>query len=162
MCTVTWWNILRNDRRQFIQMKVKDVLTGRVSELKENTDTKYEVLEKEEKDLHHSYRDGDIEVFFTPEGEEVQCPHHAAEEAIRWQAESYTGFYVNGELVSVSAPRMCIATVAECEPPVKGAGTGMKDAVLDNGVRIKVSNIIAVGDRVRVDTEALEFKERVQ
>lgn len=161
MCTVVWWNILRNDRRQFIQMRIKDILTGRVQELKETSDSKFEVLDKEEKDLSYSYRDGQDEVFFTPEGEEIRCPAHAAEDALKWEAETYTGFYIDGKLVSVSAPRMCIATVAETDPPVKNAGTGQKDAKLDNGITIKVSQIVAVGDRVKVDTEALEFKERV-
>jgi elongation factor P len=161
MCQVTAWEILRNDRRQFVKMKVRDVLTGRLSELKENSDSKFDVLDKEEKELSHSYRDGLDEVFFTPEGEEIRCPVHAAEDALQWEADSYTGFYIDGQLVSVSAPRMCVATVQQCEPPMKNAGTGMKDALLDNGVTIKVSQIVDVGDRVRIDTESMEFKERV-
>ena len=44
MCNVIYWNILRNDRRQFVQMKVKDLLTGRVQEMKEHGETKYEVV----------------------------------------------------------------------------------------------------------------------
>src|SRR5689334_14010596 len=56
MCSVVWWNILRNDRRLFVQMRIKDIESGRVQELKEHGDTKFEVLDKEEKDLTHSYR----------------------------------------------------------------------------------------------------------
>src|SRR5690606_9806103 len=48
MATVVWWNILRNDRRQFVQMRIRDLETGRLKELKENGDTRFEVLEKEE------------------------------------------------------------------------------------------------------------------
>jgi hypothetical protein len=37
----------------------------------------------------------------------------------------------------------------------------MKDALLDNGVKIRVSQLVEIGDRVRLDPETLEFKERV-
>jgi len=160
-CVVLRWGILRNDRRQFVQMKVRDVETGRVSEMKVASDVKFEVLDKSERELIHSYRDGIDEVFFTAEGEEVRCATAAAEDALRWPAESYMGLYVDGVLISISPPSNAVLEVAETTPPMKNAGTGMKDAVLENGVKIKVSQIIDVGDRVRVDTETEEFRERI-
>jgi hypothetical protein len=33
--------------------------------------------------------------------------------------------------------------------------------VLDNGITVKVGMVIKEGDRVRVDTETLEYKDRV-
>jgi len=160
-CIVVKWSILRNDRRQFVVMKVRDVESGRLSEMKVNSDAKFDTLDKSERALMHSYRDGIAEVFFTEDGEEVRCPVHAAEEALLWPSESYTGLYVDGKLISISPPAQAVIEVAETTPPMKGAGTGMKEAVLANGVKIKVSQIIAVGDRVRVDTDAMEFRERV-
>jgi elongation factor P len=161
MCAVVWWNILRNDRRQFVQLKLKDIQSGRVSELKEHGDTRFEILDKEEVELSHSYRDGPDEVFFTAEGEEVRCPVAAAEDALRWPADAYVGFYVSGRLVSVSPPKTAIVTIAETAPPIRNAGTGMKEAILENGLKVKVGLLADVGDRVRIDTETLEFKERV-
>lgn len=161
MCTVTWWNILRNDRRLFVQMKLKDLQTGRVTELKEHGDSKYEVLDKEEREIMHSYRDGPAEVFFTPEGEEIRCPAAAAEDALRWPADSYTGFFVNGNLVAVFPPRHAVVEIAETTPPIKNAGTGQKEATLVNGMKVKVNMLCDVGDSVRLDTETLEFKERI-
>ncbi len=159
-CVVVRWSILRNDRRQFVVMKIKDVETGRVSELKEVSSAKFEVLDKSEQELSHSYRDGVDEVFFTPDGDEVRCPAHAAEDALLWPAETYRGLYVDGRLISISPPAQAVIEVTETTPPMKNAGTGMKDAVLANGVKIKVSQIVDIGDRVRVDTETLEFRER--
>ncbi len=158
MCTVSHWNILRNDRRLFVQMKLRDIVSGRTTEMKEHAETKFDVLESQTVDLTHSYRDGDDEVFFTAEGEEVRCAHDAAAEALRWTAETYVGFFVDGRLLTVSPPKTVVATVVETPP--KGGGTGMKEALLDNGVRIKVGQIIAPGDRVRLDPETLQFKER--
>ncbi len=162
MCTVIHWNILRNDRRLFVQMKLKDLQTGRVTELKEHGDSKYEVLDSETLELTHSYRDGEEEVFFDPNGNEVRCMHAAAEDALLWEADSYQGFYVNGQLVTISTPATVVGVVADTTPPMRGGGgSGLKDAVLTNGVKVRVGLLTDVGDKVRLDPETLEFKERV-
>ncbi|HEU4418640.1 MAG TPA: hypothetical protein VFT55_06850 [Planctomycetota bacterium] len=161
MCTVVWWNILRNDRRAFVQLRIKDLQAGRVTELKEHTDSKWEVLDKEEKDLSHSYRDGIDEVFFTPDGDEVRCAVAAAEDALKWPAETYKGFFVDGSLVAVFPPKHAILKITETSPPIRGAGTGQKEAIVENGLKVKVNLLCDVGDKVRLDTETLEFKERI-
>jgi elongation factor P len=160
-CTVIHWNILRNDRRLFVQMKLRDLETGRVTELKEHGDTKYELLENEVVDLTHSYRDGNHEVFFDPHGEEHRIAHAAAAAALLWEAESYRGFFVSGHLVNVSAPQSVVAKVKETAPPLRGGGSGLKDAVLENGIKVRVGLLVGPGDKVRLDPETLEFKERV-
>jgi len=161
MCTVTYWNILRNDRRQFVQMKVKDLMSGRVQEMKEHGETKYEVLETEKIDLTHSYRDGNDEVFYTAAGEEYRVGHEAAADALLWEGSTYKGLLADGKLVTIELPMSVIGTVTETAPPMKGGGSGTKDAVLSNGVKVRVSLLTAVGDKVRLDPETLEFKERV-
>jgi elongation factor P len=162
MATVIWWNILRNDRRAFVQMHIKDLQNGRVTELKEHTDSKWEVLDKEELDLSHSYRDGQEEVFYKEDGEEVRCPIAAAEDALQWPAEAYIGFFVDGALVTVMPPRFSVLKITETTPPLRGVGSGQKDAVLENGMKVKVNLLCDVGDRVRIDTETKEFRERLQ
>jgi elongation factor P len=116
ICTVTSWNILRNDRRQFVQMTLKDLLSGRVSELKEHGDTKYEVLESSQVDLSHSYRDGPDEVFYDPDGVEYRCSVEAVKDALVWSADAYKGMLVDGKLVTVTTPSSVIATVTETAP----------------------------------------------
>jgi elongation factor P len=160
-CTVIFWNILRNDRRTFVQMKLKDLLTGRISEVKDHGDTRYEVLDSEVIDLAHSYREGNDEIFYTPEGEEYRCPAAAVEDALLWKTDTYKGLLVDGKLVTISLPQSVVATVADTAPSMRGVGSGQKDAVLDNGVKIKVGMLVNVGDRVRLDPETLEYKERI-
>jgi elongation factor P len=160
-CTVIFWNILRNDRRTFVQMRLKDLLTGRITELKEHGDSKYEVLDSEIIDLAHSYREGNDEIFYTPAGEEYRCPIPAVADALLWKTDTYKGLLVDGKLVTISLPQTVVATVADTSPSIKGVGSGQKDAVLDNGIKIKVGMLVNNGDRVRVDPETLEYKERV-
>lgn len=162
-CTVIYWNILRNDRRTFVQMKLKDLESGRITELKEHSESKYEVLDSETIELTHSYRDGDDEVFYTPEGVEYRCPHAAVEEQLLWKVDAYKGLLVESHLVTVSMPSSVVARVADTAPPIKGGGgSGLKDALLENGVKVRIGLIVATGDRVRLDPETLEYKERVQ
>ena len=161
MCTVVWWNILRNDRRAFVQMRIKDLENGRTTELKEHTDSKWEVLDKEEKDLTHSYRDGEAEVFFTPDGDEFRCPAPAAEDALKWPADTYNAVFVDGQMVAINPPKHSIVEITETAPPIRGAGSGQKEALLANGMKVKVNLLCDVGDKVRIETETLEFKERI-
>jgi elongation factor P len=161
ICTVIHWNILKNDRRQFVQLKVKDLQTGRITEFKEHGDNKWDLLENSVVELSHSYRDGTEEVFYSEDGEEFRCPEEAAKDALVWSSEIYRGLIVEGRLVAVSPPTSVIATVAETSPPHRGGGSGLKDAVLDNGVKVRVGLIVDVGDKVRLDPETLEFKERI-
>lgn len=162
MCTVTWWNILRNDRRQFVQMRIKDLQSGRIQELKEQSDSRFEVLDKEQRRMAHSYTDGEAEVFFTDAGDEFRCSKVAAEDALKWPAENYTAVFVDNELVTVEPPAFSVIEVTETSPPVRGVGSGTKEAKLANGMSMKVSQLCDVGDKVRVDTETGEFKERVK
>ena len=161
-CTIVHWNIWKSDRRSRIQMKFKDVLTGRTSEVTAQPDDRYTTLESETIDLEHSYRDGPEEVFYSKSGEEYRCPADPVEDVLRWKSDNYRGLLVDGYLLTVNLPPSVIATVAETEPGVRGAGSGLKEAVLENGIKVKVGLVINVGDRVRIDTETLEYKERVQ
>jgi elongation factor P len=161
IATVIHWNAWKSDRRSKIQLKFKDLLTGRVSELTCQADDKFEILESEKISLSHSYQDGNDEVFYTPEGEEYRCPAPAVEDVLKWKAESYQGLLVDGKLVTVAAPASVVATVTDTTPPIKGVLNGLKDATLDNGLVVKVGMVINIGDRVRIDTESMEYKERV-
>jgi translation elongation factor P/translation initiation factor 5A len=161
MCTVTDWSIMRNDRRQYVFVTLKDLQTGRISELKENGDTKFEVLEKENVDLSHSYSDGSEEVFYDEDGGEYRCPKEAAADALLWPAETYLGFVVNEKLVSVSPPNSVIVRVKDTAPPIKSGSNSFKDAILENGIKVRVSQLVASGERVRVDPLSLEFRERI-
>ena len=160
MCTVIEWSIMRNDRRQYVFVTLRDLHTGRVTELKEHGDTRFEVLENEKVELSHSYQDGLEEVFYDKEGGEYRCSAEAAKDALMWICDNYVGFLVNGALVTISPPSSVVAVVKETSPPVKGANASWKDAVLENGLKLKVGNLVNVGDKVRLDPVTLEFRER--
>lgn len=161
ICVVSHWNLWKSDRRSRVQMRFKDVLTGRMSEVTAQPDDRYTVFDSELVDLEHSYRDGNDEVFYTPEGVEWRCPAVAVEDAVAWQADHYKGVVVDGKLLTVEPPQSVVATVAETSPPMKGVSGGTKEAVLSNGMKVKIGVMVNVGDKVRIDTETMEYRERV-
>jgi elongation factor P len=161
MCTVVQWNIWKSDRRSKIQMKFKEILTGRTSEVTAQPDDRYLVLESEVIDVEHSYRDGPEEVFYTKGGDEWRCPAEGIQDILKWQSPQYRGLLVDGALVTVTLPQTVVAVVAETEPAIKGVSQGMKDATLENGIKLKVGMLVGPGDKVRIDPDTLEYKERV-
>jgi elongation factor P len=161
MCRVVSWNIWKSDRRSRIQMKFKEILTGRTSEVTAQPDDRYDVLDAEVIELEHSYRDGPDEVFYTPTGEEWRIPAAGTEDVLRWVSPLYRGQVVDGKLVAVMLPPTVVATVVKCEPHSKGQFSGLKDAILDNGLQLKVGVMLDPGDKAEFDSETLEFKARV-
>ena len=162
VCTVNDWSIMRNDRRQYVYVTLKDLMTGRIQELKLGGDTKFEFLESEKVTLSHSYSDGPEEVFYDEDGAEFRCSAEAAKDALIWGSDSYVGFLVQGKLLSISPPASVIVEVKDTAPPMRGAGsTGLKDALLVNGIKVRVANLVATGEKVRVDPLTLEFRERI-
>ena len=161
MCKVTSWNIWKSDRRSRIQMKFKEILTGRTSEVTAQPADRYDVLEAEVLELEHSYQDGPEEVFYTKTGDEWRCPAAGLEDVLKWESPFYRGQLVDGRLVAILLPITVIATVAECEPYMKGQSAGMKDAKLENGFQLKVATNVNPGDKIEIDSETMEFKGRV-
>jgi elongation factor P len=161
-CRITYWNLWKSDRRSRIQLKVKDIISGRMTEITAHGEDKYAVLDSETMDLTYGYKDGNEEVFYTKDGDEHRCPAGGVEDVVRWNSDIYRGLFVDGKLLTVEPPQSVVATVAETSPPIKGIQNGTKDATLDNGITVKVGMGVTVGDKVRIDTETLEFKERVE
>ncbi len=63
--------------------------------------------------------------------------------------------------MSVTTPPSVVIEVTDTAPPMRTGGSGLKDAMLANGVKVRVGLLVAIGDKVRLDAETLEFKERI-
>jgi hypothetical protein len=45
---------------------------------------------------------------------------------------------------------------------MKGVSSGLKDATLDNGLKVKVGTMVNPGDKVALDSDTMEFRERIK
>ncbi|MDR3195814.1 MAG: elongation factor P [Endomicrobium sp.] len=71
--------------------------------------------------------------------------------------------YLENELIGIDLPIIIEMTIVEAEPGVKGDSVSnlTKMAKLETGADIRVPLFIKEGDRIKVDTRAREYVERV-
>lgn len=71
-------------------------------------------------------------------------------------------FYKN-EPLGIELPIKLDLAVAETGPEIRGnsATNIFKDAIMENGLKVRVPIFVKVGDKVSVDTRTGEYKERV-
>lgn len=70
---------------------------------------------------------------------------------------------LDGRVLGIELPQFVELEVTSVEPAARGdtaTGKILKNAVLSNGVTVRVPAYIAVGERVRIDTGTGEFVER--
>lgn len=80
------------------------------------------------------------------------------------EGESYDLLTSNSEPLSLTLPRSMEFKIAEADPGIKGDSVSniMKDATLENGMKVRVPLFIKVGDTVKVDTKSGDYIERVK
>jgi len=69
-----------------------------------------------------------------------------------------------GNALTIEAPQKVQYTVVYTEPAVKGdtaSGNVLKEAELDNGLKVKVPAFINQGDEILVNTDTGAYAERV-
>lgn len=66
--------------------------------------------------------------------------------------------------ISIRLPLTMEFEVVEADPEIKGATASAqyKNAKINNGLDIKVPGFVKVGDRVKINTDSLEYLERVK
>jgi elongation factor P len=71
---------------------------------------------------------------------------------------------LNEEVLGVEIPPKLEFTISETGPNEKGnsATNIFKDAVLENGLKVRVPLFMKLGDRILIDTRSGEYSERVK
>ncbi len=151
----------------FVRTKMKNVITGAVTETSFNPTAKFENAFVEKKDMQYSYNDGDLYNFMDMEtydmvpiaaeliGEHVRF----LKEEMMCKVNSY-----KGSIFAVELPIFIELEVTETDPGFKGdtATDVTKPATLETGAEIKVPLFINPGDKIRIDTRTGEYMERAK
>ena len=149
----------------FVRTKLKNVITGAVTERTFSPTDKFEPARIERKEMQYSYNDGDLYYFMDMETYE-QLPLNAdklsdsfkfVKEEMMCRVNSY-----NGNVFSVEPPMFVELEVTDTEPGIRGdTATGAtKNATLETGAVVRVPLFINSGEVVRVDTRTGEYLER--
>ena len=130
----------------FVRTKIRNVISGAVTEKTFNPNDKYPTAYIERKDMQYVYSDGSLGDNFKFVKEEMMC-----------KVLSY-----KGNVFGVEPPNFVELQVVKTDPGFKGdtATNATKPATLETGAEIKVPLFINEGEMIRIDTRTGEYMER--
>ena len=149
----------------FVRTKMKNVVTGAVTETSFNPTAKFEEAFVERKDMEYSYNDGDLYYFMDQETYEmVPLNKDLLGDAFRFVKENTMCKVLSykGNVFGLECPNFMDLVVTETEPGFAGntATNVTKPAVLETGAEIKVPLFIDIGDKITIDTRTGEYLSR--
>ena len=149
----------------FVRTKMKNVITGAVTETSFNPTAKFEEAFVERKDMEYSYNDGDLYYFMDQETfDMVPLNKDLLGDAFRFVKENTVCKVLSykGNVFGLEAPNFMDLEVTDTEPGFAGntATNVTKPAILETGAEIKVPLFIDVGDKITIDTRTGEYLSR--
>ena len=149
----------------FVRTKMKNVITGAVTETSFNPTAKFEQAFVDRKEMEYSYNDGDLYYFMDMETYDmIPISKDMLGDAFRFVKENMTCKVMSykGSVFGVEPPNFVELEVTETDPGFKGdtATNVTKPATLETGAEIKVPLFINPGDKIKIDTRSGEYLER--
>jgi len=150
----------------FVRTKIKNLLTGAAVEKSFRAGERFAEPDLEYKKMQYLYREEAGYVFMDMETYDqlIFQPEQVggAQDYLLENLDVDVVFF-EGKPISVNVPKQIELMVAETDPGVKGdtVSGATKPATLETGVVVQVPLFINVGDKVRVDTRAGSYLERV-
>ena len=149
----------------FVRVKMKNVITGGVTETSLNPSAKFPTAYIERKKMEYSYSDGELYYFMDPETFEMTpIEKDALGDAFRFVKENDTCTVMSykGNVFGIEAPRFVDLVVTATEPGFAGntATNVTKPATLETGAEVKVPLFINEGDAIQIDTTTGEYLGR--
>ena len=149
----------------FVRTKMKNVVTGAVTETSFNPTAKFEEAFIERKDMEYSYNDGDLYYFMDQETYDmIPLNKDLLGDAFRFVKENTVCKILSykGNVFGIECPNFMDLVVTATEPGFAGntATNVTKPAVLETGAEIKVPLFIDIGDKITIDTRTGEYLSR--
>ena len=149
----------------FVRTKMKNVVTGAVTETSFNPTAKFEEAFIERKDYEYSYNDGDLYYFMDQETyDTIPLNKDVLDDSFRFIKENTPCKLLSykGNVFGVETPNFVELDVIKADPGVKGdtATNVTKPATVETGAEVKVPLFIDNGEKIRIDTRTGEYLER--
>ena len=151
----------------FVRVKMKNVITGGVTETTFNPNDKYPTAYIERKKMEYSYSDGGLYYFMDPETYDmIPIEESALGESFRFVKENDTCTVMSykGNVFGIEPPRFAELVVTATEPGFAGntATNTLKPATLETGAEVKVPLFINEGEKIQIDTTTGEYLGRAK
>ena len=149
----------------FVRTKIRNVISGAVTEKTFNPTDKYPTAFVERKDMQYLYRDGDLYYFMDNETyENIPISASTLGGNFKFVKENMDVKVLSnkGNVFGVEPPFFIELEVTQTDPGFKGdtATNATKPATLETGAEIRVPLFINEGDHIKVDTRTGEYMER--
>ena len=149
----------------FVRAKIKNCISGGVTERTFNPTDKFENAYIERKDMQYSYDDGDLYHFMDTETwEETLIGHDQVGENFQFVKEEMMCKIISykGTILGVEPPTFVELQVTATEPGFAGntATNTLKPATLETGAVVKVPLFINEGEVLKIDTRTGEYLSR--
>ena len=149
----------------FVRTKIRNVISGAVTEKTFNPNDKYPTAFIERKDMEYLYNDGDLYYFMDSETyEQLPISPNVLGDNFRFVKENMSCKVMSykGSVFGVEPPNFVDLEVTETDPGFKGdtATNVTKPAIVETGAEIKVPLFINPGDKIKIDTRTGEYLER--
>ena len=149
----------------FVRTKIRNVISGAVTEKTFNPTDKYPTAFVERKEMQYLYNDGDLYYFMDNESyENIPINKATLGDNFKFVKENMDCKVLSykGSVFGVEPPFFVELEVTKTDPGFKGdtATNATKPATLETGAEIRVPLFINEGDMIRVDTRTGEYMER--
>jgi elongation factor P len=149
-----------------MKMKLKNLLTGGVSEVVYKADEKLENLVLDRRELTYSYYSEPSYVFMDAEYNQFEVDKENMGDALSYLEEGLpcqVVFY-DDRAISVELPNTVVRKITYTEPAVRGDTSGkvLKPAKIATGFEVRVPLFCAIGDKIEIDTRTGEYLSRIK
>ena len=149
----------------FVRVKMKNVVTGAVTEPSFNPTAKFEEAFVERREMQYLYNEGDLYYFMDNETyEQIPISKDTLGDDFRFvkENENVKVLSYKGSVFAVEPPLFVELEITETEPGVKGntATNVLKPATVETGAVVKVPIFIEQGERIQIDTRTGEYLGR--
>jgi len=152
----------------FVRTKLKSVTSGKVIDNTFSAGHKIEDIRVETHKFQYLYNDGDTYHFMNNEDySQIQIEKDSLDTPELMKEGETVTIQINTEdsmPLSVDLPAHVILEVTSTEPGVKGntATNATKPAIVETGAKINVPLFINEGDKIRIDTDKVNYQERIK
>ena len=150
----------------FVRVKMKNVVTGAVTETSFNPTAKFEEAFVERREMQYLYNEGDLYYFMDNETyEQIPISKDTLGDDFRFvkENENVKVLSYKGSVFAVEPPLFVELAITETEPGFNGdtAQGATKPAIVETGATVMVPLFVETGDVLKIDTRTGEYLSRV-
>ena len=151
----------------FVRTKIRNVISGGVTERTFNPNDKYPTAYIERRDMEYLYNDGDLYYFMDNETYDLEPVNSSVlGDNFKFVKENMTCTVLSykGKVFNVEPPFFVELEVTDTDPGFAGntATNALKPATVETGAEIKVPLFIEIGEVIQIDTRTGEYLSRAK